>query len=492
MSLPSGAVTFLFTDIEGSGKLWENYPEQMRAALMRHDSLAASLIGQHNGHVVKSRGEGESLFAVFSLASDAVAAAVALQQAFVKEPWPAEAPLKVRIALHTGEADVRNGDYYGPAVNRCARLRAIAHGRQVVLTQPTERRVRGALPKGAGLTDLGHHKLRDLDTKEQIFQLTHPDLPNNFPPLTSIDSFPNNLPRLLTSFVGREKEMEEIKRLLESASLLTLIGSGGCGKTRLTIQVGFDLLFSYPDGVYIVELAALTDAVLVPQAVASALGMREEPGRPITQTLIEYLQDKRALIILDNCEHMVQPSAQIADTLLRNCPKLRMFASSREGLGIEGETTYRIPSLSLPDPRQPQTAATLSRFEAVRLFVERARAAQPDFAVTDQNANAVTQLCVRLDGIPLALELAAARVKALSVEQIASRLDDRFRLLTNANRTVLPRQQTLKALIDWSYDLLNEKEQTLLQRLSVFSGGWTLEEAEKVCSDTQDQSEAHP
>jgi predicted ATPase len=288
----------------------------------------------------------------------------------------------------------------------------------------------------------------------------------------------------VTSFIGRDKEIEEVKRLLETTRLLTVTGSGGAGKTRLGLQVASDLLDDTEwDGIWFVELASLADPSLVPQAAASALGVREEPGRPLIQTLTDYIQPRKILLILDNCEHLLDACAHFADTLLKSCPKLRILASSREGLGITGETTYRIPSLSVPDQKKSPTAESIAGFESVKLFVERSQSAQPGFSVTDQNAAAVSQLCVRLDGIPLALELAAARVKAMSVEQIASRLDDRFRLLTGGSRTALPRQQTLRAMIDWSYDLLSEKEKTLLNRLSVFAGGWTLEAAEKVCSD---------
>jgi predicted ATPase/class 3 adenylate cyclase len=480
LPLPSGTVTFLFTDIEGSTRLWEQHPEPMRAALARHDVLAEALIDQHAGTLVKSRGEGDSLFAVFARPTDALAAAGALQQALVAEPWPVETPLRVRLALHTGEADQRGGDFYGAAVNRCARLRAVGHGGQVLLSQATADPVREHLPAGTSLRDLGSHRLKDLQQPERIFQLLHPALPADFPPLRSLEAFAHNLPRQLTTFIGREPQMAEVKQLLATTSLLTLTGSGGCGKTRLALQVAAELLEEYADGVWLVELAALADPALLPQTVAAALGLREEPNRPLTATLVDYLRPKSLLLVLDNCEHLLTACAQLADTLLRAAPHLRVLASSREGLGIAGELTYRVPSLSLPDPRSLPPVERLAEYEAVSLFLDRARFSRPGFSLTPQNAAAVAQICQRLDGIPLAIELAAARVRALPVEQIAARLDDRFRLLTGGSRTALPRQQTLRALIDWSYNLLSEGEQTLLRRLSVFSGGWTLGGAEAV------------
>jgi predicted ATPase/class 3 adenylate cyclase len=480
--LPTGTVTFLFTDIEGSTRLWEQHPEAMEAALARHDALALEIVQQHAGRVVKHRGEGDSLFAVFARAADAVSAALSLQQSLCQGPWPAETALRVRMALHTGEATVREGDYLGPAVNRCARLRAAAHGGQVLLSQATCDQVRDTLPAGAGLRDLGARRLKDLQQPEHIFQLLHPALPGEFPPLRSLETYAHNLPAPLTRFIGREREIAETKRLLATTRLLTLTGSGGCGKTRLALQVAADLLEEYADGVWLAELAALADPALVPQAVASALGVREEPGRPLSQTLGEYLRSRHLLLVLDNCEHLLLVCAQLTDTLLRACPKLRILATSREGLGIGGEQTYRVPSLSLPDLKQLPPLDRLLEYEAVQLFADRAGLAQSNFAVTQTNAPAVVQVCQRLEGIPLALELAAARVKLLSVEQIAARLDDAFRLLTGGSRTALPRQQTLRALIDWSYDLLSEAERTLLRRLSVFAGGWTLEAAEAVCA----------
>jgi predicted ATPase/class 3 adenylate cyclase len=487
--LPTGTVTFLFTDVEGSTALWECHPGPMRVALARHDALIEGAVAGHEGTVVRPRGEGDSRFAVFARATDAVAAAAAIQGALHAEPWPPEAPLRVRLALHTGEADLRDGDYYGTAVNRAARLRGVAHGGQTLLSQAAFGQVRDALPPAVVAHDLGEHRLSDLARPERVYQLVHPDLPAEFPPLRSLDAWPNNLPRQLTSFVGRERDLAQVRRLLEAVPLLTLAGAGGAGKTRLALQAAADALEAYPDGVWLVELAPVADPALVPPAVAAALGVREVPGRSILATLGEALRPRRLLLVLDNCEHLVAACARLADALLRACPGLRILTTSREPLGIAGETAWRVPSLALPplSPAPgPAPGEQLAQYEAVRLFIDRALAVRPDFAVTNQNAPAVAQLCTRLDGIPLAIELAAARVRVLPAEQLLARLEDRFRLLTGGSRTALRRQQTLQAAVDWSYDLLDEAERRLFARLSVFAGGWTLEAAEAVCADPAD------
>ena len=393
----------------------------------------------------------------------------------------------MRAALHTGIAEERDGDYFGPSVNRVARLLSAGYGGQTLLSAPTQELVRDHLPPGAGLPDLGEHRLKDLQRPERIFQLAAPGLTSEFPPLKTLDTLPNNLPIQLTSFIGREREMEEVKRLLDTTRLLTLIGPGGTGKTRLSLHVAADLLDldRFPHGVWLVELAPLADPSLGAPGCRFGIGRAGKCGHIHTESLKEYLHSKQLLLVLDNCEHLVEACAQLADALLRSCPDLKILASSREALGIGGETIWRVPSLSLPDPTHSTGAnlvSTLSQYEAVRLFIDRAQAALPGFKVTNHNAPAVAQICHRLDGIPLAIELAVARVSALSVEQIAARLDDRFRLLTGGSRTALPRQQTLRATIDWSYGLLSEPERVLLRRLSVFAGGWTPEAAEAVCS----------
>ncbi len=478
---PTGTVTFLFTDIEGSTRLWEQHPDAMRAALARHDALLCQTIEDGGGFVFKT--VGDAFCAAFPIAHQALEAALAAQIALAAEPWDLPAPLKVRMALHTGAAEERGGDYFGPPLNRVARLMATGHGGQTLLSGAAHASVQDALPASVTLLNLGSHRLKDLGRPEQVFQLEHPALPGSFAPLRSLDNvrLPNNLPQQATSFIGRGKQAAEIKDALGTTRLLTLTGAGGNGKTRLALQVAADLLDGEGDGVWFIELAALAEPDLVPGAVAAVLGVKEQAGQPMERTLVDTLKEKRLLLVLDNCEHLVVACAFLVSALLRSCPGVRVLASSREPLNVSGEKTYRVPPLALPDPKKTQSAEAVSEFEAVRLFSERAQAVQPSFAVTAANAPAVAQVCFRLDGIPLALELAAARVRSLSVDEINSRLDSRFRLLTGGARNTLPRQQTLRALIDWSYDLLTEPEKTLLCRLSVFAGGWTLASAEAIC-----------
>ncbi len=484
LALPSGTLTFLFTDIEGSTRLWELYTDTMREAMARHDALIESCVAQYSGTIVRPRGEGDSRFAVFPRASDAIAAAAAIQRAFFAEAWAI--PLRVRIALHTGEADLREGDYYGAAVNRCARLRAAAHGGQTLVSQTTYDLVRSLLPAGVSLHDLGKHRLKDLKISEHIYQLDVEGLPSDHPPLETLALSSTNLPIQLTTFIGREKEMARVKQLLSTSRLLTLIGPGGSGKTRLAIQVAAEMMDVFPNGVWLVELAPLSDPHLVPEKVASVLGLRESGDYSQIGLLSNYLHAKKALLILDNCEHLIQAVAQLSQALLNACPDLTILATSREAMDITGEYTFRVPALSspdlsdaLPEADRAQNAAT---YEAVQLFLDRAKAVQPEFRLTSENIAAVTEICRRLDGIPLAIELAAARVNTLSVQQIATRLDDRFRLLTGGSRTALPRHRRLRTCIDWSYDLLSEPERILLRRLSVFSGSWSLQAAERVCA----------
>ncbi len=480
-SLPVETITFLFTDIEGSTKLNQQYDAVMTSVLERHDALIENCAVQHEGKVVRLRGEGDSRFIVFARPTNAVAAACAMQQAILSESWQNGISLRVRVALHTGEADVINGDYRGTAVDRCARLRSIGHGGQTLLSQTTYDLVRDRLPQGASLQDMGSHRLKDLQRPERVFQLLHPELPSEFPSLKSLDSFPNNLPIQLTNFIGREQEIAAIEERLSTTRLLTLTGSGGIGKTRLALQVAADLLEDHTDGVWFVELAEQNETTLVPQ-VAKALGLREEPGRSLAETLTDFLKSKSLLLVLDNCEHLVASCAQLVNDLLRACPNLRVLATSRESLGIGGEALWRVSSLTHPKLPPCPPLESLTQYEAVRLFIERATAVKQDFTVTNQNAPALAEICYRLDGIALAIALAAVRVKLLSVVQICQRLESRFRLLTGGGRTALPRQQTLQAAVDWSHELLSESERILFRRLSVFVGGWTLEAAEAICA----------
>ncbi|HEY3284236.1 MAG TPA: AAA family ATPase [Armatimonadota bacterium] len=480
--MPAGTLTFLLTDVEGSTRLWERHPEAMRSACARHDALVESVVDAHDGVLVRPRGEGDSRFAVFPLATNAVTAASVLQTALHAETWPREAALRVRIALHTGEADLREGDYYGAAVNRCARLREIAHGGQTLLSQATAGLVQDSLPRHTRLLDLGDHLLRDLERSERVYQLTPAGLPEAYPSLRSMERFAHNLPVQLTSFVGREEEVSRVRDLLGQTRLLTLVGVGGTGKTRLALQAAAGLLEAFPDGVWLVDLAPTGDADRVPQTVAAALGVREQGGQPLVATLSEHLKSRSVLLLLDNCEHLLDACARLTESLLRASPGLRVLTTSREGLGVTGETLYRVSSLRLPDAGEVPSLDALTGFPGVQLFLERARAAAPGFAVTAATLPSVLDVCRHLDGIPLAIELAAARVGTLPLERIARGMSDRFRLLTGGSRTAPPRLQTLRATMDWSYDLLTEPEQTLLRRLSVFVGGWTLEAAEEVGS----------
>lgn len=470
--------TILFTDIEGSTRLWECEPGRMRLALARHDALLRTAVASHRGTVIKMTGDGAH--ASFRDPLDAVGATLELQQSLAAPEATQGLALQVRCGLHTGRVEPRDNDVFGTAVNRAARLTSAAHGGQVLLSQAACELVRGRLSAGVGLRDLGVVRLRDLAKPEHVFQLVHPKLRQDFPALRSLESTPNNLPQQVASFVGRERESADVRKLLDTTRLLTLVGMGGLGKTRLSLQIAADVLDDYPDGVWLIEFAPLSDAQRVAQAVASVLGVKEEPGHRVEEALAGFVRDRRLLLIFDNAEHLLAACADLAKLLLHSGRMLKVLASSREPLHVPGETTYSLHPMAVPDAGEPMGPAAMMQVEAVRLFADRAGSAQPAFAVTDQNSCAVAAICRRLDGIPLALELAAARVRSLSVEKIAERLTDRFRLLSGGDRTALPRQQTLRALIDWSYDLLTEDERVLLQRLAVFAGGFTLEAAEAV------------
>ncbi len=344
---PTGTVTFLFTDIEGSTQLWERNPEAMRPVLERHNALLQAAIQAHNGHVFKTI--GDAFCAVFAAPAEALQAALSAQRALHTESWPADLPLRVRMALHTGTVEESRGDYFGPPLNRVARLLAIGHGGQVLLSEAAEGLASGLLPEGASLRDMGLHRLKDLQQPEHVWQLCHPDLPDDFLPLRSLSPETTNLPVQATSFIGREREIAQIKGLLFRTRLLTLTGSGGCGKTRLALQVAADLLEEYQDGVWLAELAPLSDPDLVAQTIAGVLGLREEPGKPLTHTLVEHLKSKRLLLLLDNCEHVLEACVRLADAFLKQCPHLRLLITSRQALGIAGEALYRVPSLGLPD-----------------------------------------------------------------------------------------------------------------------------------------------
>jgi predicted ATPase/class 3 adenylate cyclase/DNA-binding NarL/FixJ family response regulator len=460
--LPTGTVTLLLADVEGSTRLWETQPEEMAAAVARLDRTVSDVVAAHDGVRPVEQGEGDSFVAAFARASDAVAAAVELQRAPL-------APIRLRIGVHTGEVQLRDeGNYAGPTINRTARLRDLAHGGQTVLSGATEAMIVDRLPADAWLTDLGTHPLRDLPRPERVVQLCHPDLVNEFPPLRvhQVAAW-HNLPAQLTSFIGRQAEMAELRQLVAGNRLVTLTGAGGAGKTRLAVEITAALTTEFSDGVWFVDLAPVTNPVVAPVTVARTLGLTDQPGRSTMDLLLRFVGEKTILLLLDNCEHLLDACGTLVVELLAACPHLTILATSREPLGVSGELSWRVPSLSLAE-------------EAIELFADRARRARPDFVVAEDNTALVKEICARLDGMPLAIELAAARVRALSLRQIVDSLHDRFRLLTGGARTAVRRQQTLRASVDWSHALLTEPERVLFRRLAVFAGGFDLDAAQAV------------
>jgi len=452
----------------------------MSALLGRHNEILDRSIETYDGFLFRT--VGDAYCVAFHSAINAINAALNIQRKLNNEIW-SPAPIKVRMGIHTGAAQLEGDSSYSgyTTLALTQRIMSAGHGGQILLSQTVRDLTRDRLPPQVQLIDMGEHSLKGILHPEHLYQLVVPDLPSEFAPLNTLELNNHNLPAQVTSFIGREKEISEIGKLIAANRIVTLTGSGGAGKTRLSLQVGADKLNQFVDGAWFVELAPVTDPALVPQTLLKIFKLREDAQRAPLEVLIEYLRTKSLLLILDNCEHLIEACAKISETLLRACPNLKFLASSREALDIAGEVAYRVPSLRTPDLDQLPPPEELLEVESIRLFVDRARAAKPDFKLTQDNASFIAQICSRLDGIPLAIELAAARVKMMSPQQIASRLDDRFRLLTGGSRTALPRQQTLRALIDWSYSLLSEQEKTLFRRLAVFVGGWTLEAAEAVC-----------
>ena len=484
--VPSGTVTFLFTDIEGSTERWDHYRAAMKPALNRHDEILDAAIKSNGGYVFKKM--GDAYCAAFRTAPEAVRAAIDAQVGLNKEDFSEVNGLRVRMALHTGYADERDNDYFGPTVNRVARLLAIGHGGQMLVSAAASDLLQGELPANASLRSLGGHRLKDLAHPEQVFQLVAVGLPSEFPALRSLDSLPNNLPLQVTSFLGRDEDIAEVKKLLEKTRLLTLAGTGGVGKTRLALQVGAEVLDKHPDGVWLVDLAGLQDPDLVISETASVLGVRVGADRALTESIIYALKPKRTLIIFDNCEHLITAAAHVAAAIIKGAPQVRVMATSREALGIGGEVVHRVNSLAVPQSSTGITAQNATQYGALALFVDRATAANTRFTLNDADARVLADICRSLDGIPFAIELAAARVKVMSVSHLAERLKERFRILTGGDRTALPRQQTMRALVDWSYNLLNERERTILNRVAVFAGGWTLEAASDICADDSTES----
>jgi predicted ATPase/class 3 adenylate cyclase len=484
--LPGGTVTFLYTDIEGSTIRWEHHPDAMKAAVERHDAIVRRAIEAQGGYVFRT--EGDAFRAVFTNPTRALAAALQAQRALSAEAWaPDIAPMRVRMALHTGTAEMVEGDYVGPSINRIARLLSAAHGGQTLLSLTAEELLRDTLPLGVSLLDMGEHRLRDLAHPERIFQLLHPDLPSEFPPLKTVESRPNNLPIQPNRLIGREQEVEAVKSRLQrkDTGLLTLTGPGGIGKTRLALQAAAEMLDDFEGGVFFINLAPLVDPGLVIPTTAYTLGLREGGGQPIEETLKEYLKDKRLLLVLDNFEQVVEAASSVAE-LLKSAPYTKVLATSRASLDLSIEHEYLVPPLPVPDLTKPPSLESLSQYDAVKLFIQRAQEVKPDFEVNTQNAAAVAEICYRLEGIPLAIELAATRVKVLSPHAILDRLGSKLKLLTGGARDLPTRQQTLRNTIEWSYDLLTEGEKQLFRRASVFRGGRTLEAVEEVCNSAGD------
>ena len=468
--------TFLFTDIEGSTRLWEEEPGAMRQALARHDQMLRSMVETHGGAVFSTGGDG---FAVaFQNAGSALRAAVDGQRALVDEEWPVSRPIRVRMGLHTGEAVERDGNFFGPGLNRCARLMGVAHGGQIVCSETTAALVRELPDSGVSLLDLGAHRLRDLSRAVQVFQVIGPALHADFPPLRSLDAFPSNLPAQLTAFIGRSDEVTAVAKALQDHRLVTVTGVGGVGKTRLALQVAAEVLPAFGDGAWLVELGGVADPGAIDEALTAALSVPPVPGQSLRESVLSFVRGRHLLLILDNCEHLLEPVADLVERMLLGSGGVAVLATSREGLGVAGEHVFSLRSLRLPV--EGTDLPTAAETDAVRLFTERAGAARADFTLTPDNAAAVASLCRRLDGIPLAIELAAARVRGMSPKEISTRLDQRFRLLTGGTRRTTNRHQTLRRAIDWSWDLLEDPERTVMQRLAVCAGGFDLEAAETI------------
>jgi predicted ATPase/class 3 adenylate cyclase len=476
--LLTGTVTFLFSDIEGSTRLTQSLGDAWPSILDRHQHLLRAAFGAEGGREAGT--EGDSFFVAFPTAPAAVAAAVAAQRALAAEPWPADGEVRVRVGLHTGDAGFSTDSYVGLHVHRASRIASAGHGGQVLLSDTTRVLVEGQLPDDVDLRDLGEHRLKDLERPERLWQLVIPGLQDEFPPIGSLDAVPNNLPTRLTTFLGREHEIAEIASVLERSRLLTLTGPGGTGKTRLSLEVAGRVLARYPDGVFFVELASITEPDLVAGTVAQTLGLPDRGGRSSMERLTDAIGEKRMLLVLDNFEQVVEAAPLIAD-LLEASRHLTVLTSSRQVLRVSGEQEYPVPPLGLPDPANLPPLTQLGQFESVALFIERARSVKPDFEVTNDNAPAVAEICVRLDGLPLAIELAAARIRILTPQAMLGRLEHRLGLLASGSRDLPERQQTLRGAIAWSHDMLDDTDAAMFACLAVFVGSAGLDAIDRLC-----------
>ncbi len=472
-------VTFLFTDIEGSSGLWERYPDQAKEVLASHDALARAAVEGNRGTVIKMMGGG--VYAAFDDALDGILGTLQLQLALADATTTQGVALRARAGLHAGVVERRDDDFFGSVINRAARIMGAAHGGQILVSEAVAAAVRERLPAGVGLRELGSVRLRGLDSAERVFQVVHPQLRQDFPALSALDATPTNLPSQNTSFVGRERESAEIRQLLGETRLLTLLGTIGIGKTRLALQVAADVLDDYRDGVWLVDLEAVSDPRLVEPAVARVLGLTEETNVPPQKLLAAHLASRKSLLVLDHCEHLIEASAHVADALLRAAPELRILATSREALRVDGEQTYALTPMAFPQAHAHPSTSSAGESSAVVLFVDRARAQQPDFALTEHNAPAVASICARLDGIPLAIELAAAWVPALTLEEIDARLANHLALVEVDKVAGPPQQRRLRTMLDRSYGWLDDRERLLFNRISVFNGGFDLDAAEQIC-----------
>jgi predicted ATPase/class 3 adenylate cyclase len=476
--LPTGTVTFLFTDLEGSTRLWREHPDAMRAALARHDELVHDAIVAADGHVVKTSGDG--FHAVFRDPGRAVDAAVTAQVGLGAEPWPLPEPLRVRMGIHSGPAELRDGDYYGTPVNRAARVMSAAHGGQILVSHATMELL---ADDQVQLLDLGEHALRDLGRRERIFQVLHPELEPEFPPLASLEAFAGNLPVQVTSFVGRDDDVARVVELLENSRLVTLAGTGGVGKTRLAVQVAAEMLPRFAAGAWMCELAAADDADAMAQVVAAALGCVQHPGLSLSASIVQYLKSRELLLVLDNCEHLLDDAGEFADAVVQACPKVTVLATSREALDVPGEHVVRVRSLATPKPSREDP--DVLDIASVRLFRDRAGDAGAELTWDARQWAAVAEICRRVDGIPLAIELAAARTVSMNPIDVAGHLDERFRLLTGKRRGRIERHQTLRATVEWSFQLLGAEERVVFDRLGTFAGSFDAAAAIAVARDEE-------